>query len=144
MEGIPGFDGSYDLDLDNAPWTARELHWIKKITGLRLGEFEEALEALDYDVVVSFALVALVRSGKVSRQDWQRMSDFLLDAEIGKITIEPILEEGDDSPPPSRTQENETVSSNGSDGNQMSSSDSSSSTGEVSPETTPVFSGAGS
>lgn len=64
IKGVPGWDGSYDLDLDAQPFTNGELHLIKQISGVRAGELREALDAGDNDVFVSFAMVSLERSGR--------------------------------------------------------------------------------
>lgn len=75
IEGIPGADGTYDADLTY--FTNRELHEIKKQTGLRAGDLMDAFEAGDNDVVVAFALVALGRLGKAA------LADLLWDAPAG-------------------------------------------------------------
>ena len=143
LQGVVGFEGTYDLDLEKAPLTNRELHWIKQISGVRLGEMEEAADALDNDLVVAFAVVGLVRAGRASKQNWQQLADLLWESEAGKIQAEEIIEEreGDDSPPPSKTPVSETDSSNGSNESPENSSDSSKPTGDTSQEMTPVFSG---
>ena len=91
LDGIhPGLDGSYHLDLAGENLTAGELHEIKKLTGLRVGEFEEAAEARDTDLVVAFALVALRRAGK-------KPDPYLLwEAPVGRILIS---ERADAGPP---------------------------------------------
>lgn len=50
------------------PWvgelTGREARELKRISGVRLGELEEALAAGDYDVLIAIAVIAMRRSGK--------------------------------------------------------------------------------
>ncbi len=41
---IPALDGEFELD--TSYFTNRELHMIKKLSGLRAGEFEEAVECV--------------------------------------------------------------------------------------------------
>ena len=90
IEGIPPYDGTYEFTLDG--FTNRELHRIKKLTGLRAGEFEDAFSALDNDMVVALAVVILERSGQTVKDD------ILWDAEAGDIRLE--FGEVEDSGPP--------------------------------------------
>jgi hypothetical protein len=63
--------------------TFREAGLIKKATGLRMGQFEQALIDGDTDMVFSLALVAITRA------DGKDVSaDTLLDMPIMSITLE--------------------------------------------------------
>lgn len=99
IEGVPGFDGEYPFDISY--FTNGELHTIKKISGVRAGEIEEAFEAGDNDLFVALATIAAERNGK------KIPVGLLWDADAGKIKIEDEeAEAGDvevppDSPPPS-------------------------------------------
>lgn len=88
ISGVPPWDGEYEFDgnLKN-----RELHRIKKITGIRAGELVEALAAGDTDVLVALAVIVLERDGKSVDAD-----DFW-NAEVGSITY--VGEEETDGPP---------------------------------------------
>lgn len=90
VTGLGGIDGAYEfnlaglLELDNPDTiTQREAHKIKQLTGLRLGELEDAMEAGDADVVIAVAVVVLDRSGK--RYD----PEALWKAPLGALLIEP-------------------------------------------------------
>lgn len=111
--------GSYDIDLSY--FTNRELHIIKKESGLRMGEFQDAIEAGDSDFLVALALVALRRNGRELRD-----SEALWDLEAGKITIDATE---DEASPPELAEESDESSSP--------SSSASSANGESSPETSP-------
>ena len=50
IDGVYGLDGTYDADLSY--FTNRELHRIKVMTGLRLGEYEDAFNSGDDDVIM--------------------------------------------------------------------------------------------
>lgn len=63
VSGIPTLDGEYEFE-DFTTFTNRELHRIKKLTGLRLGEFQEAFASMDNDVLVGLSVVVLERQGK--------------------------------------------------------------------------------
>ena len=63
-------------------FTYRELKTVRQITGLRPGEFEEALAAGDSDFIIALAVISGARSGvQVDPED-------LLDLEIGAIELE--------------------------------------------------------
>jgi hypothetical protein len=95
IEGVFGLDGEWPID--TTYFTNRELHEIKKISGVRAGELSEALEAGDSDLIVCIAHIALARNGKTLP------IDALWEAEAGKIRIEPVEQEvaGEAVPPPS-------------------------------------------
>lgn len=63
----PHYDGEYEFDTDE--FTHGELHTIKKISGVRLGELEEALNANDADVTMALVVVCLQREGKEIHED---------------------------------------------------------------------------
>lgn len=64
--GIEPYDGEYEFDLN---FTLRELHTIKRVSGVREGELLEAIQAGDSDLVVAFATVALQRVGQYVDED---------------------------------------------------------------------------
>lgn len=103
IEGGGLIDGSYDLDL--GVFTNRELHIIKKETGVRAGELQDAFVAGDNDILVVLAHIASVRAGK------DIPMDVLWAMEAGGITFDLTDEEvEEDSPPESRPDSDESVS----------------------------------
>jgi len=89
ITGLGGIDGEYDLDIASMlelghpdTLTQGEAHKIKKATGLRLGELEDAVEAGDADMTLAFAIVVLDRAKK--RYD----VDALWDAPLGSVILE--------------------------------------------------------
>ncbi len=119
IEGT-AFDGTYDLDMD-VPFNGRELHVVKELAGVRLGEIEEALQAGDYDVFIAFAAIALTRAGKITKDQTIRAArDVLLEADGGNITLEADPEpanppEQKPSEPPSELGASESSTSSSSD-----------------------------
>jgi hypothetical protein len=97
---VPGLDGEYPADITF--FTNRELHKIKKMTGLRAGEFMEAFQAGDNDMVVALAVVVMEREGKEGAED------LLWDAPAGSVTLEDDEDEvvvEDDALPPAQPTE---------------------------------------
>ncbi len=78
---IPSLEGTYEFE-DFSSFTNRELHRIKKMTGIRLGEFQEALEAGDNDLLVALSALILEREGKPVDDD------VLWDAEAGALVFD--------------------------------------------------------
>jgi hypothetical protein len=91
IEGIPPYDGEYPLDVSY--FTNRELNIIKRLSGVRAGEIEEALRAGDNDLFVALAVIALRRHGV------SVVEDAIWDAETGKLSFIAGAEEGDANPP---------------------------------------------
>lgn len=104
VEGIPALNGVYEFDITEllalgAPGalTNREGHRIKMMSGVRVGELMDALEAGDNDVVIALAAIVMTRKGK--RVD----EELLWDAPIGggvTLDIATRVEEGDAEDPP--------------------------------------------
>jgi hypothetical protein len=74
ISGIPGADGEYPIE---GMLTNRELHEVKRETGLRAGEVGSATVAGDNDVVMAFAMIALRRAGK------PELMELVWDAPVG-------------------------------------------------------------
>lgn len=98
IRGIPGLDGEYELTLD---LTLRELSQIKKLSGIRAGEINEALQAGDSDLFVALTVISLQRAGK--QFDPESIWD-ATDANLDIVIDEP---EGDAVPPESAPDSNE-------------------------------------
>jgi hypothetical protein len=89
------YDGEYDFD--PSYFTNKELHTIKRMTGVRAGEIQAAFGAGDNDMIVAFAAIALERAGKSVYEET------LWNAKVGCIELvsgTPQQEEGDDADPP--------------------------------------------
>ena len=109
VEGIDPFDGEYEIDPD-VGFTNRELNIIKRISGVRAGELDEALKAGDNDLVLAITAVAVRQKGR----DWQEFEKLAWEAPAGSITL-PEDEVGADAvplalkpPPPSGESETPT------------------------------------
>lgn len=91
IEGVLPYDGEYDLDVSY--FTNRELNIIKRLSGVRAGELDEAFGAGDNDLIVALAVIALRRAGKTAAED------AIWDAPSGKITFVADEVEADADPP---------------------------------------------
>ena len=76
----------------NGELTGREVSTIKRISGIRLAELDDAISAGDYDVYVAFAVIAMGRAGVLVSED------DLLDRPASAIEF--IVEEEDEADPP--------------------------------------------
>jgi len=85
----PQYDGDHPIQLDDL--TNRELHTIKKISGVRAAELQDSFVAGDNDLIVAFAIIALQRAGLVVSED------VIWDAPVGAIEFVADVEE-EDSP----------------------------------------------
>jgi hypothetical protein len=85
----------YDI---TPPWTNRELHQIKQVSGVRAGQIQAAIEDGDTDILVALAHVAIRRADKP-----RPTLDELWDMEAGDIILDlsgiPDDEDGEDGPP---------------------------------------------
>lgn len=109
IESDDVWNGEYELDLSF--FTNRELHIIKKETGIRGGELYESFDAGDTDLLVALAMIAIRRSGKGNPD-----AEALWELPTGKITLD-VTDEGDAGPPaeaPSESSENAGASSSAS------------------------------
>lgn len=108
IEGVPGYDGEYPLDLSY--FTNRELHLIKELSGVRAGELEEAFEAGDNDLMVALAAIAVTR-----KRGSKPNLDALWDAPAAKLTLNADADEegaeGDDESLPPQTEPDDDATS---------------------------------
>ncbi len=92
IEGIHGLTGEYETDFSF--FTNREWRTIKEISGVRMGEFQKAMDAGDNDLIVALTVIAL------RRRNVDVNVETLWDAEAGKITLNADVDvEGDALPP---------------------------------------------
>jgi hypothetical protein len=132
IEGVAPYDGSYDLDTGRV-FNGHELHLIKQISGLRLGEIDDAAEAEDYDLVIALAVIVLWRHGKTDKKNAPLLAELLLGADGGKIKLT-----GVDASPPDETPSESNAEQNA---NSESSSPALNGTGDGLPETSPISTG---
>jgi hypothetical protein len=81
VTGIPAFNGEYPVDI--GAFTMRELQIIKRMSGVRAGELEEAFAAGDSSLVLALAVIAVRRNGK----KWEDFEQLAWESEMGQITF---------------------------------------------------------
>lgn len=138
---VPPFDGTYELDLA-VPFNGRELHLIKELAGVRLGEIPAALDADDYDVLIAITAITLTRNGKLQKAATLKAAqDVLMEAPAGSITADFTETVEDDADPPAETPSAPGSELGGSESSTSSSADLNG-TGDDRLETIPVSTGA--
>jgi hypothetical protein len=114
IEGLRPYDGKYEL----APtdhWTTREWIWIREISGYLPLTLDEGLAGGDPSVFAAFAVIVLVRAGKLTPNEVDDFHARILDAPFGptvRLELGEREPEEDDAGPP----ESSGVSSNASGG----------------------------
>lgn len=86
IEGIPAYAGNHELDTDHS-WNAREWGWIKRLSGYLPLTISEGFAGNDPELWVALAVIALVRNGRIERDDWERVADEMREARGMKITL---------------------------------------------------------
>lgn len=100
----PGIDGEYDLATVDE-WTHDDWHLVKKLTGLKLGDFLRADEdgEADADVILALAVVSCQRAGKRNPHvllKQGRLGDIELTSDVEAEVEELGTDEEDDAGPP--------------------------------------------
>lgn len=62
------WDGTYDLGTEDRVFNGREWHWIKKVSGYMPATIAEGFSGQDPDLFIALAVIAMVRSGKLHRE----------------------------------------------------------------------------
>lgn len=91
VKDLAPYDGEYPFEGD---FTMRELHTIKRISGIRAGELDEALNAGDTDILVAITVIAMERAGQ------KGIEDDIWNAKPGSITYVGEAEPEADVRPP--------------------------------------------
>ena len=101
IRGSRGLDGEYEFDIEDRPLTNLEWRWIKKVSGYMPLTIDEGRKGGDPDVQVAFAVIALVRSGKVEKSRAMLIADQLAELPFDGDAIDFASdEEEDDEGPP--------------------------------------------
>jgi len=98
IKGVPGFDGTYVLDLGQL--NGHEYHLIKQVSDVRANALDAAIWEGDTDVYVALAAIALRRSGHAQADG---AVEALMDSAVAhtvKLEVADRLNGGGDGPDP--------------------------------------------
>jgi len=100
------YQGEYELDFGE-PFTNLEWRWIKKISGYLPTTFDGGVRGRDPDLYVAFTIVAMVRAGRIRRDEALMVAEEFDDLPVDGAAIRFVPEGVDaDSPPPGPTAAN--------------------------------------
>src|SRR5262245_49440265 len=100
VSGVLGYDGRYGLDIEAQGFTVQEFGWIKRLSGYLPLTIDEGYQGADAELFAVFALIAMVRNGKVAEADAEDVFDKLRHAPMTAITFEGDASEDADASPP--------------------------------------------
>lgn len=120
--GVQPFDGTYPLDLDDAPLTTLEWRWIKQLSGYLPLTINDGLSGGDPDLIVALAVIALQRGGKISKTEVLQAGEQLADVPFdgAHIRFEAETVEDDAGPPDEDAEPSSSSSGSGDDSEQPS------------------------
>jgi hypothetical protein len=100
INGIRPWDGEYDLVSDRA-FNAREWRIIKQHSGYLPMTVSDGFAGEDPDLFVALAVVAMIRAGRIRREEWEHVADQISEAPFDGSTLTMIgdpVEADDDLP----------------------------------------------
>lgn len=98
----PRYKGEFDLDFDDPVPSALEWRWVKKISGYYPATARDGLMNSDPDFFIALACIALVRAGRVRKEDVFLVADELAELPVDGTCLRYVgaaAEEDDASPP---------------------------------------------
>jgi hypothetical protein len=107
LDGVKPYDGRYELDLEQQPFTTREWGWIKRHANYLPLTLWDGFQGGDPELFAVFAVIALRRAGRIDATEAQGMFDRLQDTPLGAVRYEAGVQEPVEDP---------TGSSNGNNG----------------------------
>lgn len=113
---IKPYVGEYPFDIAEEPLTTLEWRWVKRISGYLPMTVDEGLAGGDPDLFCAFAVIALVRAGKVDARDVLAVADRLAAAPFDGTAIQyigEVLEEEGEADPQVPADEPEPKTSSG-------------------------------
>lgn len=133
IEGIAPYNGEYEFDTEKV-MTTREWRWLKQIGGYSPRTLDEAIADYEPDVVISLAVIAMCRAGKITREEVLEVAEKLIDYPYdGSYITLSGGEESEPEIPPALTLEPDGASPKSSSENVSSTSPSNASSGNGSP-----------
>lgn len=84
---VPPYEGEYEFDLAGQPLTTLEWRWVKKISGYLPMTVSDGFAGGDPDLFLAWAAIAMVRAGKVTKDEVLAVADVLADAPFDGVAI---------------------------------------------------------
>lgn len=103
VEGVGGWDGRYEFDLEQQPFTTREWGWIKRFSNYLPLTIDQGWRGGDPELFAAFAVISLYRAGRVTPADAAEVFERFVDAPFGgtiRLETDEPADEGDDAGPP--------------------------------------------
>jgi hypothetical protein len=66
---VPPYEGEYEFDIEGHPFSTVEWRWIKQIAGYMPLTIEQGWQGGDPDLFLAFAVIAMRRSGKITKAE---------------------------------------------------------------------------
>lgn len=114
IEGVRPFDGAYELDLENQPFTALEWQWLNKIAGYLPMTIEDGFQGGDPMLFVTLAVIGLHRAGKITRDQafeaGRQLADVPFDGTRIRYEGEAVEDPPAETPEPAGDSENKNSS----------------------------------
>lgn len=115
IAGSGAYDGSYDLDVEDEPFTTLEWRWIKQLSGYMPMSVNDGFQGADPDLIVALSVIALVRAAKIREDQVLAVGNHLARLPFDGDHIDYQPEPAEDAdPPPSASGADQSSSSNGS------------------------------
>jgi hypothetical protein len=88
LDGVKPYDGRYELDLEQQPFTTREWGWIKRHANYLPLTVWDGFQGGDPELFAVFAVISLRRAGRIDTTEAQGMFDRLQDMPLGAVRYE--------------------------------------------------------
>lgn len=140
IEGFPGYDGEYELNIEARPFLTIEWSWIKRISGYMPGTINDGWAGRDPELFCAFAVVALFRAGKIPMEAAVPLGEAFKLGDGDSRIVYHLVDREDDAVPPGEIPE-PSIEPNGSVNGSNGSSGSESLANSGSPALIPEASG---
>jgi hypothetical protein len=90
---IPPYEGEYELDINARAFTSFEWRVIKRVSGYLPLTIDKGWDGGDPDLILSLALIAMVRAGRIEKKEIQQVAEIIEDAEADGVAITVKIDE---------------------------------------------------
>lgn len=100
------YAGRWELDVEQQELSTRELGWVKRFSGYLPLTMGEGLAGGDAELFAAYAVIALVRNGKITREEVATVFERIIDQPFGtalRIETDDAEVEGEQGGPPTQS-----------------------------------------